>query len=325
MVLEKSLDVPQPGLVVVIATGGTIAQDGARSATVAVEDLLDSAEAKGPIEGIQLMQVTSPNIRPEHWLSIARSVQETAERPGVSGIVVTHGTDTLEETAFFLDLTCRTDIPVIVVGAMRPSHSPETDGSMNMRQGVDLARSPEARGKGVLVLLNGRIQAARDITKRHSTSINAFESPNLGDLGAIEAHSPITLKSVPNAPFFVLPPALPEVPIIYGYAGMEPSTLAFLENARPAGLVVAGTGGGSIPDAILPLLASAASEGVTIVRSTRTGAGVVARNAEVDDEAFGFIASCTLNPQKSRVLLMLCLAAGLDVVATQTKFQDYGP
>ncbi|NLS20331.1 asparaginase [Rhizobium sp. P40RR-XXII] len=317
---HASVRIDDPKLVVVLATGGTIAQDGARTATIGVETLLQLSGIDREVECLQLMQVTSPNIRPEHWLVLAEQVAIVAARPDVSGVVITHGTDTLEETAFFLDLTYRGTKPIVIVGAMRPSHSLESDGPLNLRHAIMLARSPEARNRGVLTVLNARVQAARDVTKRHSVDVDAFDSPNIGDVGAIENDKPRVAAPLDALPHFLLPSALPPIPVIYAYAGQEPETLSFLASARPPGLVFAGTGGGSIPDAILPTVQRAAQEGTIVVRSSRTGAGAVARNAEVDDDANGFVAAGTLNPQKARVLLMLCVAAGFDTRRTQEMF-----
>ncbi|MGV1768259.1 asparaginase [Rhizobium rhizogenes] len=310
------------GLVVVIATGGTIAQDGGRTATVDAQSLLAASGAVGPIEAIQHLQVTSPNIGTEDWISLATLLQKVIERPDVAGVVITHGTDTLEETAFFLDLTCRSDIPVVIVGAMRPSNAPDSDGELNLRDGIALARSPLARECGVVAFLNGRVQAARDVTKRHSHKLDAFDSPNIGDLGTWEEGSALSLRTLPRLPLFPIPASLPDVPIIYSYVGLDQDSLTYLKSKRPGGLVFAGTGGGSIPDALLPLLTALAAEGTLIVRSSRTGAGPVERNVEVDDEATGLIAARHLNPQKSRILLMLCVGSGLKAAQTQSAFDQ---
>lgn len=321
MLPRQTADQPnKANLVVVIATGGTIAQDGSRTATVSVEALLKGSEADDAVESVQLLQVTSPNIVPDHWLLLAREIERVAARESVVGIVITHGTDTLEETAFFLDLTYQGTKPVVVVGAMRPSHSLDSDGPENLKHALLLARSPEASGKGVLTVLNGRVQSARDVTKRHSIDINAFDSPNIGDVGSIAAGMPPSLVSLGALPRFEIPTNLPSVPVLYGYAGQELETLAFLSTNRPQGLVFAGTGGGSIPDAILPIIQQAADAGTIVVRSSRTGAGAVLRNSEVDDDKTGFVAAGTLNPQKARILLMLCLASSLDAQRTQDRF-----
>ena len=306
-------------LVVVVATGGTIAQSGGRAATAGAASLIQASGANGPIEGVQLLQVTSPNITTDHWVTLSNCIRQLLNRPEVAGIVITHGTDTLEVTAFFLDLTIRSDVPVVLVGAMRPSNSAESDGPMNLRQGIDLARSSSARKRGVLVILNGVVHPARDVTKRHSTRLDAFESPNGGPLGLWDGNC-LRLRTLPPLPLFEVPAQLPEVPIVYFHVGLR--SVQQLKNPSPAGIVWAGTGAGSIPDLFLPMLSSLAQEGTIVVRASRTGAGSVNRNEEVDDDAYGFIAAGRLNPQKAAVLLMLCLDAGYDADRVQRAFDQ---
>jgi len=307
--------------VVVLATGGTIAQNGERQATLGVEALLHASGLDGVTEAHQILQLTSPNVRPSHWISIADAVSSAVERDEVNGVVVTHGTDTIEETAFFVELTCPTDKPIIFTGAMRPAHSLESDGPENLRNAVALCRFPSARSKGVLVVFGGEVHAARDLTKRDSQKLSAFDSPNIGAVGTISGQFDREHVLSP-LPHFPVPSALPEVPIIYGYAGQDASLAEFVKRARYPGIVIAGTGGGSIADDVLPLLAGMARDGILIVRSSRTGAGRVDRNGEVDDDAAGFIAAGTLNPHKARVLLMLCLTTGLGAAQTQGMFED---
>ncbi|WLE01005.1 asparaginase (plasmid) [Agrobacterium leguminum] len=310
------------GLVVVIATGGTIAQSGGRTATTDAASLIAASGAQGPLEAIQLFQVTSPNISREHWITLSQFVQEQLKRNDIKGIVITHGTDTLEETAFFLDLTVRSDIPVVLVGAMRPSNSSESDGEANLRDGIELARSEIARGRGVLVILNGIVQAARDVTKRHSSSLDAFDSPNRGVLGYWRQEQHKQLRRLPDLPLFETPASLPEVPIVYFHVGLSTTSLDYMLDTPPVGLVWAGTGAGSIPDVYLPALEELGRRGVVVVRTSRTGAGSVERNGEVDDDASGFVAGRDLNPQKASILLMLCLNAGLNIAQVQHAFDQ---
>lgn len=318
---SPQVDAQNAGLVVVVATGGTIAQSGSRAATTDVDALLTASCADGPLEGRQVSQVTSPNITVHHWLKLAACLNRLAKRKDITGIVVTHGTDTLEETAFFLDLTCRTDIPIVLVGAMRPSNCPDSDGETNLRDAIALARSPVARGRGVLVVINREIHSARDVTKRHSRNLDAFESPNLGMLGNIRDGIPASLLSLRTLPIFEVPAHLQPVPIIYSHVGISPESLQYLRNNTPAGLVFAGTGGGSIPDNLLGFLSSLASYGTVVVRSSRTGAGPATRNGEVDDDGGGFVASEHLNPQKAAILLSLSLFASRSLNEIQEAFR----
>lgn len=323
MTLVASAQKSQRGdLVVVVATGGTIAQSGGRTATTDAAALISASGAEGPVEAVQLFQVTSPNIRTDHWLVLAKFVKELTERRDIAGIVITHGTDTLEETAFFLDLTIRTDMPVVVVGAMRPSSSPESDGEINLRDAIAMARSSGARGRGVIVILNGVVQAARDVTKRHSTSLQAFESPNRGPLGHWRQDADETLRTLPALPLFSIPSQLPVIPIVYFHVGLPPQALDPFRKTPAPGIIWAGTGAGSIPDIFVPTLAELAAEGTMIVRASRTGAGSVVRNDEVDDDAHGFLAAGDLTPQKASILLMLCIASGLGKEQIQRAFAE---
>lgn len=319
--LKPQVATDNAGLVVVIATGGTIAQSGSRIATTDVGALLAASGADGPIESLQVSQVTSPNITVDHWVKLARLVNKVAERSEVVGIVVTHGTDTLEETAFFLDLTCCTPIPIVLVGAMRQSNSPESDGEANLRHGIALARSTVARGRGVLVAISGEIHSARDVTKRHSRNLDAFESPNLGVLGSVRDGLPSSLPTLLRLPRYEVPASLRPVPIVYGHVGITRKSLHYIQASSPPGLVFAGTGGGSIPDNLLGFLTSLASHGTVVVRSSRTGAGPALRNDEVDDDGAGFVAAEHLNPQKAAVLLSLSLVASQSIEEIQAAFQ----
>lgn len=318
--VHATSDKRESDLVIVVATGGTIAQSGSRVATIDAASLITASGAQGPVETLQLFQVTSPNISPDHWLTLSTHVHDLLKRRDVAGIVITHGTDTLEETAFFLDLTIRSETPVVLVGAMRPSNSSESDGPVNLRDAISLARSPAARGRGVLVILNGVVQAARDVTKRHSTSLTAFESPNLGVLGHWQKANDAHLRRLPDLPVFPIPKTLPTVPIVYVHVGLPPDTLEPFQRTPPAGIVWAGTGAGSVPDTFAPTLAALSAKGVLVVRASRTGAGRVARNGEIDDDANRFIAAGDLNPQKASILLMLCLEAGFNAEQTQQAF-----
>src|ERR1700688_3909771 len=187
---------PLPNIVI-IATGGTIAGSGAtratsvgyKAATVPVQALIDAVpELKkvAIVRGEQVFQIASKNMTNDYWLKLAKRVNELLQQPDVFGIVVTHGTDTLEETAYFLDLVSKSDKPVVIVGAMRPSTALSADGPINLYNAVLIARSKEAIGKGVLVCLNDQINAARDVTKTNTSTADTFKSPDLGLLGYVQ-------------------------------------------------------------------------------------------------------------------------------------------
>ena len=186
--------------VVILATGGTIAGSGATStttvgykaATVPVQALIDAVpELKkiANVRGEQVFQIASQNMTNDYWLKLAKRVNDLLQQPEVSGIVVTHGTDTLEETAYFLNLVSKSEKPVVIVGAMRPSTALSADGPINLYNAVLIAGSKEAVGKGVLVCLNDQINAARDVTKTNTSTADTFKSPELGMLGYIQGKS----------------------------------------------------------------------------------------------------------------------------------------
>ena len=187
--------------VIILATGGTIAGTGASctttvgytAATVGVQSLINAVPelAKvAKVSGEQVFQIASENMSNEHWLTLAKRVNALLAQPNVDGIVITHGTDTLEETAYFLDLVVKSKKPVVLVGAMRPSTAMSADGPINLYNAVLLAASPEAVGKGVLVAMNDQINAARDVTKTNTSTLDTFRTPELGLLGYIQGSKP---------------------------------------------------------------------------------------------------------------------------------------
>lgn len=319
--------------VMVVGTGGTIAQAGSREATISVSELAAavSTQATGGLVvcSEQAFQLTSPNVTPQHWSQLTLHTKRLLADREISGVVVTHGTDTLEETAFFLHLATGSEKPVVVVGSMRPTHSDQADGPRNLRNAIVLAASQEAVGMGVLVTLSDRIESARDVTKMHTNSLDAFRSPNSGPLGHI-AGSHVVFERFPTkrrgplsafASFGGEP--LPKVDIIYGYAGVGPEYLMAALSNGAAGIIFAGTGDGSIPTALEEPLMALRRAGVSIVRSSRTNGGTVSRNGEVDDDRLGSVAAGNLNPQKARVLLMLALLHTSDPVVVQKLFDQH--
>lgn len=326
--------------VTILATGGTIAGSGATStttvgytaATVGVDRLIQAVPelAKvAQVKGEQVFQIASENMSNEHWLTLAKRVNTLLAQPDVDGIVITHGTDTLEETAYFLDLVVKSKKPVVLVGAMRPGTALSADGPINLYNAVLLAASQDAIGKGVLVALNDQIHAARDVTKTNTSTLDSFKTPELGMLGYIQGNKPYfyhvsARKHTVDTEFDISKlDALPQVDIVYGYANMGPAALNAVVASGAKGVIHAGVGDGSLAGKVVPALKAARQQGVLIVRASRVGQGIVARNGEANDDELDFVAADTLNPQKARILLMLALTRSTDSKEIQRMFYRY--
>jgi L-asparaginase len=327
--------------VVILATGGTIAGTGATStttvgytaATVPVDRLIDAVpELKkvASVKGEQVMQIASENMNNESWLKLAKRVNEVLARDDVDGIVITHGTDTIEETAYFLNLVTKSRKPVVIVGAMRPSTALSADGPINLYNATILAGSEEAAGRGVLVVLNDQINGAREVTKTNTANADTFRNWELGLIGYMQdnkAHfyRQSTRRHTVDTEFDVSKlDALPKVDIVYGYANMNRIPVDAFVAAGDKGLVHAGVGDGSIArPAVEPALIEARKKGVIIVRASRVGNGIVARNGEAEDDKLDFVVADNLNPQKARILLMLALTKTNDTKEIQRMFYTY--
>ena len=326
--------------IVILATGGTIAGTGATStttvgytaATVGVQRLIAAVPELAKVANVtgeQVFQIASESMGNEHWLTLAKRVNTLLKQDNVDGVVITHGTDTLEETAYFLNLVVKSKKPVVVIGAMRPSTAMSADGPINLYNAVLLAASQEAIGKGVLVALNDQIQGARDVTKTNTSTLDSFKTPELGMLGYLQGNKPYfyhvsTRKHTADTEFDVSAlNALPQVDIVYGYANMNTVALDAFIAAGAKGIVHAGTGDGSLAAKVKPGLVSAHQKGAIIVRSSRVGQGIVARNGEANDDELDFVVSDTLNPQKARILLMLALTRTSNTKEIQRMFYAY--
>jgi L-asparaginase/glutamin-(asparagin-)ase len=292
--------------VVILATGGTIAGTGATSTT--------TVGYTAATVGVQ---------------ALINAVPELQKVANVDGIVITHGTDTIEETAYFLNLVVKSRKPVVVVGAMRPSTAISADGPINLYNAVLTAGSADAVGKGVLVVMNDQINAAREVTKTNTVTTDTFKSPELGMLGYVvgnQAHfyRASTRKHTADTEFDISKlDALPAVEIAYTYANVGPTAVNAFVAAGVKGLVHAGVGDGSLPTKVRPALSAAREKGVIIVRSSRVGQGIVARNGEANDDQLDFVVSDTLNPQKARILLMLALTRTSSTKEIQRMFYTY--
>lgn len=327
--------------VVVVATGGTIAGAGASStnsatyaaAKVPVDALLNAVpqiQDLANVTGVQALQVASESITDKELLTIARKVNELVKKSDVNGVVITHGTDTLEETAFFLNLVVHTDKPIVVVGSMRPPSALSADGPLNLYSAVALAASDEAKGKGVLVLMNDSIFAARDVSKTINIHTNAFVS-QWGALGTLVEGKPYWFRNVAkrhnnNSEFNIddiKGDALPIVQIVYGSGNMLPDAYLAYAKAGAKAIINAGTGNGSVPNYLVPTLTQLQKQGVQIIRSSRVPQGFVLRNAEQPDDKYGWVVAHDFNPQKAKLLAALALTKTKDPKELQRIFWDY--
>ncbi|SPL70616.1 asparaginase [Acinetobacter stercoris] len=327
--------------VVVVATGGTIAGAGASStnsatytaAKVPVDDLLNAVpqiQNLANVSGVQALQIASESITDKELIQIARKINELVKKPDVNGVVITHGTDTLEETAFFLNLVVHTDKPIVVVGSMRPPSALSADGPLNLYSAVALAASNDAKGKGVFVLMNDSIFAARDVSKTINIHTNAFQS-QWGALGtlvegktywfrnSVKRHNNNSEFNIEN----IKGDALPLVQIVYGSDNMLPDSYLALQKAGVKAIVNAGTGNGSVPNYIVPTLNQLQQQGIQVVRSSRVPQGFVLRNAEQPDDKYGWVVAHDLNPQKARILAALALTKTKDAKEIQRIFWEY--
>jgi L-asparaginase len=273
--------------------------------------------------------ISSNAIGPSHWLEINDLIHRVVEEHrSISGVVLTHGTATLEETAYFLNLTLKVTVPVVVVGAHRPVSALSSDGPMNLLNAARLAAATQSRGLGVLTLLNDEVQAAREVSKTSTYRLDSFSAPELGMLGFVDPDGSISIyrsplrRRAPNTEFDVRGLyALPQIAIVHSYAGAGRETIDAAISAGAAGIVVAALAPGWVTPQQEVALNDAARRGVLIVLSTRAGAGRVLERT-TDLEA-GYVAADNLNPQKARVLAMLALAQTKDRDAIRRMFHEY--
>lgn len=318
--------------VVILGTGGTIQSKGATrmvrndytAGKVDISELVASLPELSKlahIEAIQFTNIGSPSMTPEIWKGLAEKINTLAATdPEIAGFVITHGTNTLEETAFFLNLTVRTDKPVIIVGSQRPSTSISADGPLNLYNAVRVAIEPTARGKGVLICMNQQINSAREGTKTSAYKVETFQSRDLGFLGVIDPDKVAffrapTRRHTMGSEFDVSKiTAFPRVDVIDSYAAAPSDLIDFVVSAGAKGIVLSGHGaGGSSPEQAAAFKV-AVSKGVPVAAATRTGSGRVIESAKMKES--GVVAADNLLPHKARILLMLAVASG------KTSFDD---
>ena len=325
--------------VTILATGGTIAgaaatgtQAGYTSGAVTIDAMIKAVPGitdLATIKGEQISNVGSQDMNFDIMLKLANRINELAKTGDVDGVVITHGTDTMEETAYFLNLTVKTDKPVVMVGSMRPSTAISADGPLNLYNAVGVAADPNAKGRGVLVVMNDWIHAAHSLTKTSTTAVQTFLSPLRGLVGVAsygknDFYTTPEWKHTTQSEFDVAQvTALPRVDIVFACADMSPDLIEAAAAKGAKGIVIAGVGNGNMNKASVDAAANAVKKGVVVVRSSRVATGTVGRNVELDDDKLGFIASDELNPQKARILLSLALLKNRDPKDLQALFTTY--
>lgn len=322
--------------ILVLGTGGTIAGAGAggtgaayRPGGLALATLIDHLAALGleaELTAQEIARIGSQDIGFAEWQALHVACAGALADPGVSGIIITHGTDTAEETGFLLDLTLPATKPVVLVGAMRPADAVGADGMRNFANAVKVAGDPAAAGRGVMLVMGDAVLAARDARKAATSSIDAFRSFPRGALARVTPASldwfapPHRLGEPARYPF---PQELPRVAILTAGAGMDERPVEALLGIGARGIVLAGMGQGNAPASVIAALARAAASGVPVVRATRVDEGLVDRNVEVEDDALGLVAARALGPARARVLLMVLVANGItDPAAVQAAFDS---
>lgn len=325
--------------VVILATGGTIAGAGASSTgsaytsgQVKIEAMIDAVpniRELANLKGEQIANVGSQDMNVKVWLDLAKRINELLATKDVDGIVITHGTDTQEETAYFLNLVVKSEKPVVLTGSMRPSTALSAEGPLNLYNAVAVAASPIAKGYGVMVVMNDEIHSAHDVKKMMTTPVQTFQSPEEGMIGSVIFgdvqffHKPHGLNTV-NSEFSVDGvTSLPRVDIVYGCADMSPDLIDIMVKAGAKGIVIAGVGDGNMNAATLEAAKKAAKAGIWVVRASRVPIGSVLIKGEVNDKEYGTICADELNPQKARVLLMLALLKPRNWDDMQKLFVEY--
>jgi L-asparaginase len=325
--------------VMILATGGTIAGAGNaadravyKAGALPIDELLSAVPQIHKIAivtGEQLASVGSQDITIAIWEKLAVRINEIFEKNEADAVVITHGTDTQEETAYFLDLTVHYKNAVVITGSMRPATAISADGPKNLFDAVTVAASPSSKGRGVLVSFDESIYDGRDVTKISTTNLNAFASPNTGPLGhvydgKVEYYSTSIREVNVGSPFSVkLNSQLPKVDIVYMYADASPGLINCSVSDGAKGIVIAGVGNGNFNKAYMDAISAAVKKGVIVCRAARSVSGRVELEHEIDDKELGTIVSDDLNPQKARVLLMLGLQNTSDKAILQQYFFKY--
>ena len=323
----------------IIATGGTIAGVSQSSTSssysagqVGIQTLIDAVPQMlflADVTGEQLVNIGSQDMNDQVWLKLAKRINQLLNEEGYDGVVITHGTDTMEETAYFLNLTVKSDKPVVLAGSMRPSTAISADGPANLYNAVAAAVSPAVKGMGVLCCMNNQLLDAKTVIKTHTIDCDTFEGGPSGIIGYIyngEAHmlqTPNNIHTTKSEFDVTNLEKLPNVGIVYGYANASPLPMQAFVDAKFDGIVLAGVGDGNFYKDVFDVAVKAQESGIQIVRSPRCPTGPTCLNSEVHDAKYPFVASLDLNPQKARVLLMLALTKTHDWNQIQEYFKKY--
>lgn len=326
----------------IVATGGSISGVGPHrldyllypelGQRLSIEEMLEripEVETLARVSHENLIRVGSPAIGPPEWLQLAQRINQVFdEDPELAGVVVTHGTATLEETAYFLHLTVKSDRPVVVTGAMRPPTAVGTDADLNLLDAIRLAACPEAGGRGVLTVLNNEIQSGRDVTKTSTLRVETFSSRELGYLGYVDSdgsvlfYRDVTRSHTTATPFDVTGrQTLPRVDIVYSYSGADGLLIEAVRQHGSDGLVVVGFGSGSLSTAIFDAGAEAIQQGLPVVIASRAMSGRIIMTPRKEEA--GYLVADDLLPQKARILMMLALSETQDRQAIQEMFYRY--
>ena len=321
--------------VIILATGGTIAGAGAASdragytaGKIPIDDLIGAiptVKKIANITGEQIASVGSQDMTIDIWKKLAVRANQIFKNNEADAIVVTHGTDTQEETGYFLDLLVASEKPVVLTGSMRPATAISADGPKNLYDAITVAIDPKSKGRGVLVSFNEGIFDSREVMKLSTTKTNAFGSPNTGPIGQaydgrVEYYSSSAREVNVNTPFSVnADTKLPRVDIVYMYADAPADMIDLLISKKVDGIVTAGVGNGNFNKAFTEAVKRAVAAGIIVCRASRTPSGRVVLHDEINDDELGTIVSDDLTPQKARILLML----GLTKTKDKKQLQDY--
>ena len=305
----------------IIATGGTIAGVSASATSsaysagqVGIQTLIDAVpqiKDLAEVSGEQLVNIGSQDMNDAVWLKLAKRINQLLNKEGYDGVLVTHGTDTMEETGYFLSLTVHSDKPVILVGSMRSSTAISADGPANLYNGVAALVDPSSKGHGVMACMNNELIDAKSLIKTHTTDCATFKG-TYGEVGYVYN----------GKPYYIFD-KLPQVGIIYGYANCSTLPIEAFVKAKYDGIVLAGVGDGNFYKDVFDVAVQAQKNGIQIVRSSRVPTGPTCLNGEVDDSKYHFVAALNLNPQKARVLLQLALTKTHDWQQIQKYFEEY--
>ncbi|WP_104712326.1 type II asparaginase [Helicobacter cetorum] len=332
--------------IAILATGGTIAGSSANDSTssyksgeLGVEKLINAVpniKKLAHIKGEQISNIGSQDMNEKVLFKLAKRVQELLDNKDIQGVVITHGTDTLEESAYFLNLVVHSNKPIVLVGAMRNASSLSADGALNLYNAVSVAIDKESANKGVLVVMDDSIFSAREVTKTNTTHTSAFKALNSGAIGSVyyakvryymqplRKHTTKSQFSISKLEKLTKDKALlPKVDIIYTHVNSDVSLFNASLEHHAKGIIIAGVGNGNVNETLLKAMQTASQKGVIIVRSSRVGSGETTSVGEIDNKAYHLVSSDNLNPQKARILLQLALTQTKNVEEIQKIFEEY--